>query len=99
MIDDEDDSMAANIEEPRGASYEATTVSRRRAKPDGLTHFAIVERPGALPIAAARPVTRACRECGAGGVMHADPRNSIPDRVMCGECQGRINRDRMGGPQ
>lgn len=95
---DEDDSMAANLEEPRAASYEATTVPRRR-KPDGLTHFAIVERPGALPIADARPATRTCRECGAGGVMHADPRNTIPDRVVCGSCQGRINRDRMGGPQ
>jgi len=92
VIDDEDDRMSANPEAPRD-------VPRRRAKPDGLTHFAIVERPGALPIADARPVTRACRECGAGGVMHADPRNTIPDRVMCGACQGRINRDRMGGPQ
>lgn len=102
--DDEiDDRMSANPEEPRddarAGSYEATAAPRSRAKASGPTHWAIVERPGLAPSTAATEQVTRCREpgCFNGGLMHADPRNSFPERVICGWCQGKINRERVGG--
>ena len=43
---------------------------------------------------------KVCRECHQpASVLHQDPRANRVDREVCGVCQGRINRDRMGGRQ
>jgi hypothetical protein len=102
--DEPDDRMSANPEgeheDPRGASYDATTAPRSRAKASGPTHFAIVERPGPAPAGTIGTAGKTCRECREPAViLHADPRNNQPERVMCGHCQGRINREIVGWPR
>lgn len=77
------------------------TAPRRRGKPDALTHYAIVERPGAAPTSELPGLATRCRQCGtAGVVLHQDPTRNDVDRVLCGRCQGLANADRMGlGPR
>jgi len=41
-----------------------------------------------------------CRECGTEvAMLHHDPRNQEPKRTICGDCQGRLNRDIVGWPK
>ena len=93
LIPDEDDSLAAN-QEPFDLDQ------RRRGRGDkGEGHFAVCWVPG-KPAAAASAPSKICRECREPAtVLHQDPRTTHPERVICGGCQGRANRDRMGGPQ
>ncbi len=91
--DDEiDDSLAANLEPPRG---------RRLAT--GQTHWAIVERPGPAPTATASPTSNRCASpplgCGEDGVGLLHATGNDPRRRVCGVCAGRINRDRIGWAQ
>lgn len=103
--DDIDDSMAANPEEPtvlEDLGYgkaerpdpRVTLEPRGPRRAGAPTHWAIVEREGAAPSSSAVVATKVCREpgCGAGGIMHADPRNSYPERVICGKCAGDARR-------
>lgn len=79
--------------------YEATTQPRRRARFDGPSHFAIVEREGADPEEAVTGQVNRCRNCmveGTGMILHADPDSSDPRRCICGKCQGGANARRMG---
>lgn len=77
------------------------TAPRRRGKHDALTHYAIVERPGAAPTSAPTDLATRCRGCGtAGVVLHQDPRRNDVEREICGRCQGIANADKMGlGPR
>lgn len=78
-----------------------TLQPRSTKPPPGAGHFAITWVPGepGRPEERGGPVggERVCRECREPApVLHADPRSSHPARVICGGCQGRINRDRIG---
>lgn len=88
LIDD-DDSMASNPEPP-------DLDQRRRGRGDkGDGYWRpewVAGRPPAAPAVAAK-VCRECRELSA--VLHQDPRTTHPERVICGVCQGKANRDRM----
>lgn len=79
--------------------FEPNDIGQRRRGPkerDG--HFAVVWVDGAAPTSAVSAPSKHCRECGAPSRnMHQDPRNNLPERVVCGECQGKINRERMAG--
>lgn len=91
MIDD-DDSMAANPE--------PIDIGQRRRKATGVDgHFKVIWVDGKNPNQPAAPA-KVCRECHQpASVLHQDPRANRVDREVCGACQGRINRDRMGGRQ
>lgn len=84
IVDDEDDSMAANPEAPRIAQgYQTTTEPRRKDKPG---YWDVVWRD-AKPANDARPVKqcRGCKEPTA--ILHS----IAPEirREYCGTCQGR----------
>lgn len=73
---------------------------RRTRSSDKPGHYAVVWVDGpssdeAPPLA---KVVKVCRECGDDNnpMLHADPRNSHPQRTICGKCQGEINRERTG---
>jgi hypothetical protein len=87
----------------RDDGYEVTTQPRRR-NPYGVSHFAIVEREGEDPDRPPPTSVNTCRDCRAEGpsmVLHADPDNNDPRRVICGKCQGEANLrsmlERRGG--
>lgn len=88
--DDEDDSLAANQEPP-------DLDQRRRGRGDKGDGYWRPEWVAGRPPAAVKSL-KTCRECRADDVqvLHQDPRTTHPERVICGVCQGRLNRDRMG---
>jgi hypothetical protein len=100
LVDDEDDSLAANQDDPRGdLGYETTTEPRlRRRQPGGPTRWEFVEVP-ARPGDVGGP--NVCRDRASGGcgepsaTLHADPRTSAPQRVLCPRCTGDRMRDLM----
>ena len=82
--------------------YDATTAPRGPRIATGPTHWALVEKPGRAPAGAEATATRrnACAPAPLGcggedvGLLHAT--GSDPRRRVCGPCQGRINRERIG---
>lgn len=87
--DDEDDRMSANPEPP-------DLDQRRRGRGDkGEGYFKAVWVSGRPPGAPAAS-SKVCRECRCDAlVLHQDPRTTHIERVICGVCQGRANRERM----
>ena len=101
LIPDDDDRMSANPEEPRAD----INAPRLRARPPGqATRWEFREVAGAPAAHEAGPIGGAKRcapyPLGCGEevtVLHAigdDPR-----RRVCGACQGRANRERVGWAQ
>ena len=90
LIPDDDDSLAANQEPP-------DLDQRRRGRGDkGEGYWRLEWVQGWPPIAPAA-ASKLCRECRESAtVLHQDPRTTHPERVICGGCQGRANRERMG---
>ena len=92
----EDDSMAANPEPARvDLGYREASAPRSFKPPPGAGHWGIVWIPGADRSAPLSTGAKKCAECPAEvAILHAvgdDPR-----RKVCGDCQGRRNRERMG---
>lgn len=91
IADDIDDSLAANP--PPGE------LTAHRRKPDpakGDGRWGVVWIPG-KPAEVA--TGRTCKRCGThpfGGVLHADPVSTFPERVICGVCQGKASAERYG---
>lgn len=102
--DDEDDSLAANPESPRGdLGYGVTTEPRQARRPSGgEKHWKFVEADGpareAGPVGGPNVCAERPRGCGQPApVLHADPRSSHPQRVLCSRCCGDAMRDRTDG--
>jgi hypothetical protein len=52
--------------------------------------------PPASPPPALGPGEYACRSCHKPTlVLHQDPRSELPDRSICGACQGLLNARRL----
>lgn len=89
LIPDDDDSLAANQEPP-------DLDQRRRGRGDKGEGYWRPEWVAGRHAAAVTP-SKVCRECREQAtVLHQDPRTTHPGRVICGVCQGRANRERMG---
>jgi hypothetical protein len=95
IADDEDDSMAANPEPPRiEAGYGDVRGPRRRERPGEHGRWVIRFVPEDPRRPEPPPAAKVCEICKAEVTilhsLHPDFR-----RKVCGECQGRANRDRM----
>jgi len=89
LIPDDDDSLAANQEPP-------DLDQRRRGRGDkGEGYWRPEWVPGRPPAAVVATAPRLCRRCHERPAHHQDPDGTSAERTVCGECQGRANRERM----
>lgn len=106
LLDDDDDSLAANHEDPRedlGYGYRPdpephpTLEPRGRGRAAAPLFFTVAEKPDCRPEERGGTIGGAhvCRTCHEPTpILHAigdDPR-----RLYCGKCQGTANRERIG---
>jgi hypothetical protein len=101
--DDIDDSMGANPEPVRedaraDLGYQETLAPRsRKPRGDRAGRWVVEFREGAEEPAApaATPTCRVCGPVPAGTILHSHGDDCR--RNVCGPCQGKLNRQRMGG--